>query len=60
MNWFPGSNFPRTRLWEKKNSEAKGSRIDQSLFANGTTTVGRKRELEIGINIIKEEMGKME
>ena len=41
FNWVPGSSIPSTSLWEKRNSENKRVRIDNSLFPDDTTITGR-------------------
>ena len=56
FNWVPGSSFPSASLWEKKNSECKRVRVDNSLFADDTTITGRAKELEEGLRITKEVM----
>ena len=60
FRWVPGNNFPSSNLWEKYNSESKEVRVGESLFADDTTGAGKKAELENGIDIIKEEMAKLE
>ena len=60
FNWVPGNSFPSSSLWEKKNSENKRIRIDNSLFADDTTIVGRAKELEQGLRVTKEVMAAFE
>ena len=60
FNWVPGSSFPSSSLWEKQNSESKRIRVDDSLFADDTTIVGRAKELEVGLRITKEVMNAFE
>ena len=60
FNWVPGNSFPSSGLWEKKNSENKRIRIDNSLFADDTTIVGRAKELEQGLAVTKEVMAAFE
>ena len=60
FKWVPGSSFPAESLKEKHNSEAKRIRLDKGLFADDTTILGRKKELEIGVRITKETMAKFE
>ena len=59
--WVPGSSFPNEKRWEtSQNSEAKRIRIDKGLFADDTTKIGKKRELEEGLRITKEVMNSLE
>ncbi len=59
-NWVLGSSFPCTRTWEKYNSEAKKIRIDQGLFADDTTVIGKRRELTVELAEVKKEMDRFE
>ena len=59
-NWVPGSCFPNKARWEKGNSEAKRIKISQGLFADDTTVIGKKRELEQGVREVKNVMNKFE
>ena len=58
--WMPGSSFAGTGVWEKGSSEAKGITITSALFADDTTIIGRKREMEMGVEKVKEVMGRWE
>ena len=60
INFVPGSNFPSMSLWEKHNSDKKRRNVDSALFADDTTGAGKKKELDTGIEIIKEEMSRIE
>ena len=60
FRWVPGSSFPGESNWEKANSEAKRVRIDKALFADDTTKIGHKKELEEGVKVTKEVMNKFE
>ena len=61
MKWVPGSAFPDRNKWEKKNcSEAVPVVVEKSLFADDTTAVGNQEELNVGIEVIKEVMGRFE
>ena len=60
FKWVPGSSFPNMRRWEKENSEAKRRKIDQGLFADDTTIIGRKREIDQGVDEIKKVMNMFE
>ena len=46
IRWQPGNAFPSTNLWEKYSSEAESRMITMSLFADDTTIVGRRDEIE--------------
>ena len=59
-SFVPGSNFPNVKLWESHNSEAKKKVVDKGLFADDTAGVGKQKELETGITIMKEEMARIE
>ena len=48
------------RNWEKGSAEAKCERISSSLFADDTTIVGTRGEIEEGVNAVKEVMNKWE
>ena len=58
--WMPGSSFAGTRVWERGSSEAKGVTITSALFADDTTIIGKRRELEEGVEKVKEVMGRWE
>ena len=60
MRWVPGSAFPAQKTWEKECSEAVSVVVEKSLFADDTTAVGDKCELEVGIEVTKEVMGRFE
>ena len=59
-NWVPGSSLPSVNSWEKYNSEAKRVKIDNALFADDTTVVGKKKEVDEGIKVIKDVMKRLE
>ena len=52
--WIPGSNIPDINKIEKPNSEAKDLEINLSLFADDTTIIGERRELDEGVQIVKD------
>ena len=56
----PGSFFPGGNTWEKQNSEAKRVKIDKELFADDTSVIGKKNEIELGLRTIKEVMNRFE
>ena len=60
IKWIPGSAFPSEKAWERSNSDAVELVIEKSLFADDTTAVGDKKELEEGIKITKDVMGRWE
>ena len=60
FSYVPGSNLPSGPLWEKYNSESKKARIDNQLFADDTTGLGRKKEIDEGIMIVKQNMAEVE
>ena len=57
MRWVPGSAFPSERTWEKQCTESVEVVVEKSLFADDTTAVGEKEELDVGIEVTKEVMG---
>ena len=60
MKWVPGSAFPSAQAWERGCSEAVEVRISELLFADDTTELGDKGELEIGVQVVKDVMGQFE
>ena len=58
--WIPGSSFAGTGTWERNGSEAKEVRFRELLFADDTTIVGTKEEMDGGVNAMKEVMGRFE
>ena len=60
IKWQPGNTFPSSNLWEKYSSEAESRAITLSLFADDTTIVGRRDEIEHGTRIIKRIMEEFE
>ena len=58
--WIPGSSFAGTGTWERNWSEVKEVRFRELLFADDTTIVGTKEEMDGGVNAMKEVMGKFE
>ena len=52
--------FPAKNLWENYCSEAEGKIVSLSLFANDTTVVGRKEEIDEGVREMKKIMSKFE
>ena len=55
--WVPGSSLPSDKVWEKPNSEAKRIKVDKELFADDTSVIGHRKEMEIGVAAVKEVMG---
>ena len=60
FRYIPGSKFPSVQVWEKGNSETKRRRIDKELFADDTSVVGKKAEIEGGLRVVKEVMERFE
>ena len=58
--WMPGSSFASERVRERGSGEAKEIRIDCMLFANDTTVVGMKGELDESVRHVKEVMDRWE
>ena len=58
--WVPGNCFPSTGLWEKHNSEAVKHNFTSALFADDTTVLGERVNMETEVEITKEQMGKYE
>ena len=58
--WIPGSSFAGTGTWERSGSKAKEVRFRELLFADDTTIVGTKEEMDGGVNAMKEVMGRFE
>ena len=58
--WIPVSSFARTGRWERNDSEAKDVRIRELLYDDDTTVVGMKKEIDGGVNAMKEVMGKFD
>ena len=58
--WMPGSSFASERVREKGSCEAKEIRINCMLFADDTTVVGTKGEMDESVRRAKEVMGRWE
>ena len=58
--WLPGGKLPSSNQYGRYNSEAKQTNITMSLFADDTTILGTKDELEQGCKIIKDVMTSFE
>ena len=54
---MPGSAFPSLKTWEKVNSEAVVINVEKTLFADDTTVVGNRDEIDQGVAKTKEVMG---
>ena len=59
-HWVPGSNIPDPNKVEKHNSEAVTVPITLSLFADDTTIVGERKEIQEGVQIVKDVMSQFE
>ena len=53
LRWIPGGSFADTKTWERGSSEAKTVVVSSALFADDTTIVGRRGELEEGVRAVK-------
>ena len=51
--WISGSSFAGAGTWETNGSEAKEVRFRELLFADDTTIVGTKEEMDGGVNAMK-------
>ena len=60
FRWIPGGSFAGGKSWERGCSEAKRTMVSTILFADDTTIVGEKREIEEGVRRVKEVMGRWE
>ena len=58
--WIPSSTIPDINKIEKPNSEAKELEITFSLFADDTSIIGKRRELDEGLQILKDVMESFE
>jgi hypothetical protein len=58
--WIPGGSFAGESSWERGCTEAKSVRITSALFADDTTIVGVKGEIEEGVRVVKNVMSKWE
>ena len=58
--WIPSPSIPHPERVEKANSELETRNVCSSLFADDTTIIGQKKELEDGLNIVKDVMNKFE
>jgi hypothetical protein len=56
----PSGGLPGLKMWEKYNSETRSHYILTSLFADDTTIIGNREELEQGNGITKEVMARFE
>ena len=58
--WQPGNALPSGNLWERYSSEAESRDITLSLFADDTTVVGQRGEIEEGVREMKRVMESFE
>ena len=58
--WVPGNVFPSMGLWERQNSEAIKYHFTAALFADDTTVLGERDNIETEVGITKEKMGTYE
>ena len=59
-NWMPGSSFAGAAIWENRSGETKKVNLSDLLFADDTTIVGKKKEMEAGVKKVKDVMGQWE
>ena len=59
-HWQPCNTLPSGNLWERNNSEAESRDITLSLFADDTTVVGLRGEIEEGVREMKRVMESIE
>ena len=55
--WVPGSAFAGAESWERGCTEAKSVRVTSALFADDTTIVCKKGELQEGVREVKRVIG---
>ena len=58
--WIPGGSFVGSRTRERESGECKRVCVTSALFADDTTIVGMKREMDEGVRLVKEVMGEWE
>ena len=58
--WMPGGSFAGVKAWERGSAEAVSVRLTLGLFADDTTVVGMSGEIEEGVRVTKEVMGRWE
>ena len=58
--WMIGNSLASKGVRERGSDEAKDMRIDCMLFADDTTVVGQKREMDESVRRVKEVMGRWE
>jgi hypothetical protein len=58
--WVPGSSFAGGSAWEKGSSECVRVKVSLALFADDTTIVGVKSEIDSGVRAVKEVMNQWE
>jgi len=58
--WVPGSAFAGAKVWESGGTEVKRVVMSSALFADDTTILGVKGEMDEGVNAMKRVMGKWE
>ena len=58
--WIPGSSFAGEQGWERGCTEAKEMKVSSALFADDTTILGVKGEMDESVRRVKEVMNKWE
>ena len=56
----PGGTFAGTKVWEHGGAEAVSVSVTTVLFADDTTLLGKKGEMDEDVRVAKVEMGKWE
>ena len=60
FRYIPGNYIPGVKCWEKVNSETRLKKVDTGLFADDTSGIGKRAELEAGMIIVKDNMKRVE
>ena len=58
--WVPGGSFAGERVWEKGGAEAVSVSLTTALFADDTTLLGKKGDMDEVVRVAKEVMNKWE
>ena len=58
--WVPGGTFAGVKTWEQGGTEAVRVSLSSALFADDTSLIGMKGEMDEVVRMAKEEMGKWE
>ena len=58
--WVPGGSFAGGRVWEKGGAEAVSVSLSSALFADDTSLLGKKGDMDEDVRVTKEVMSKWE